>query len=240
MKTPSKTISIHQPNYIPWLGYFYKIYRAETFVFHDDVQYSKRGMHNYHYIKSPEGLLRLKIPVEEKHGYKINEVRTRDELGWKSAHLNLIEKNYRNAKFFNEVFRDFALLLNVDYQNLAVMNREIITFFCNKLNFKISFVTASDLGLNTTKEEKVIDIVESLKGDIYYSGTGAIAYQKDENFNSRGIILRYSDFQIFKYPQLWGNFESNVSIIDFLMNCGYNWGIVIDGQLQATSDNTQP
>lgn len=226
----SKIISIHQPNYIPWIGYFYKISKADVFVFHDDVQFSKKGMHNYHYIRTSDGPFRLKIPVEEKHGYKINEVRTRDELDWKAKHLKILETNYRQAKFFDEIYSDFSMLLQKDYPTLAILNSSIIAFFCKKFNINTLLINASDLNLYTTREEKVIDIVKALNGSVYYSGTGAMVYQKEENFSAKGIVLKYSDYKPFEYPQLWSPFDTNVTILDFLMNCGYRWDIVLDHQ----------
>ena len=225
----SKIIGIHQPNYIPWLGYFYKIFESDVFVFHDDVQFSKSGSHNYHYIKTANGPFRLKIPVEQKHGYKINEVRTKDELGWKKEHLKRIRINYLKAPFFNEIYGDFESILLSDYDNLSELNIGLIKFIANKLGIETEYVVASSLHLNTRSEEKVIDICTKLSADIYLSGTGAKAYQKEENFLDRGIKLEYSKSKPFEFKQLWGDpFQSNVSILDFLMNYGYDWDFVIE------------
>lgn len=224
----SKIVSIHQPNYIPWLGYFYKIAKSDIFVFLDDAQFSNSGAHNYHNIKTPQGKLRLKIPVEYKLGDHINEVRTKDELGWKKDHLNKIQLNYKKAPYFEEIYNDFELLLNKKYNNLSELNTEIVKFICAKFNFKTNFVSASELNLNTSREEKVIDICNELEATIYLSGTGAKAYQVEENFINRGLILEYSDFKPIAYNQLWNtDFLISVSIIDFLMNYGYDWDFVI-------------
>ncbi|MGD2035698.1 MAG: WbqC family protein [Bacteroidales bacterium] len=223
-------ISIHQPNYIPWLGYFYKIAISDTFVFLDDAQFSNHGMHNYHYIKLSNGSFRLKIPVKQSMGDKINEVTTKDELGWKEKHLKIIETNYKRTRFFDQVYNDFSELLKVPYSNIAKQNEAVIKFYCEKLGIKTKFVVASDLSITSTQEERILDICSALDGDLYYSGTGAKAYQKEENFTKRGIGLKYAEYKPFEYPQLWGEFQANVTIIDYLMNCGYDWDRVMKYQ----------
>ena len=225
-----KTISIHQPNYIPWLGYFYKIDQSDVFVFLDDAQFSNEGMQNYHYIKTPQGSYRLKIPVNSKFGANINEIKTRDELGWKKKHLRTIEMNYKKARHFEEVFSDYSSLLLNNYNDLSHLDISIIRHICKKFGMSTDFINSSQMELNTKREEKVLDICSSLNSNIYYSGTGAKAYQNEENFNKRGIELRYSVFKPFEYSQLWGDFQSNVSVIDYLMNCGYNWKQVLENQ----------
>ncbi len=224
----SKVIAIHQPNYIPWLGYFYKIFESDVFVFLNDAQFSNSGAHNYHYIKTPQGALRLKIPLEYKHGDKINEVKTKDNLKWKDDHLRKIELNYKKAPFFKEIYDDFDMIISKDYLNLSDQNVAIIKFFVKKLGIDTQFTFSSDLNLQTVREEKVLDICSVLNGTTYVSGTGAKAYQKEENFLDRGIELVYSKFKPFEFKQLWGDpFQSNVSIIDYVMNYGYDWDFVL-------------
>lgn len=226
----SKIVSIHQPNYIPWLGYFYKIFQSDVFVFLDDVQFSNKGMQNYHYIKTPQGSFRLKIPVASNFGMLINEIETKDDLGWKQKHLKALEMNYRKSPYFDEVYQDFKLLLETKNPNLSNFDQKIIIFICEKLGIKTQFVLSSSLNITTTKEEKVLDICDTLAAKVYFSGTGAQSYQNEKQFMERGIELRYSTFNVVKYPQLWGEFQSNVTVLDYLMNCGYDWARVVDNQ----------
>jgi hypothetical protein len=223
----SKSVAIHQPNYIPWLGYFYKISQADYFVFLDDVQYSNEGMHNYHYIKTNNGPQRIKIPVFQTLGDKINEVRIRNELRWQEKHLNLLRENYRNADHFDEIFSDFASLIGEDQEFLVQLNTSIIRFLCKKLCIKTEFVWSSDLNISSVREAKIIDICSALGCDKYYSGNGARAYQKGEHFLEKGIELHYTDYKLIQYKQQFQGFQSNVTILDFLMNYGYNWDLVL-------------
>ena len=226
----NKTIAIHQPNYIPWLGYFYKIWQSDIFVFLDDVQFTNEGMQNYHYIKTPQGPFRLKIPVQHNFGDTIAKVTIRYELDWVKKHLKTIEMNYKKSAFFEEVYNDFKSVLSGGHQTLSELDISLIKYFSNKLNIDTSFINSSELDIQTVREEKILDICNALKGTTYYSGTGAKTYQIEEDFLDRGIELKYSSFKPFGYPQLWGQFQSNVSILDYLMNCGYDWERVLKMQ----------
>jgi len=223
-------VAIHQPNYIPWLGYFYKISQSEIFVFLDDVQFSNKGMHNYTYIKTPQGSYRLKYPVQQSLGDKINEVRSKDELGWKERHLSIIESNYKRSNHFLQVFNDYSEILLKKYSNIASLNIALVQFFTDKLGIKTKCVKSSELKINGSREEKIISICSVLGGNVYYSGVGAKEYQREGHFNDAGIDLRYSVFKSFSYPQLWEGFQSNVTALDYFMNCGYDWNMVVKSQ----------
>jgi hypothetical protein len=225
-------IAIHQPNYLPWLGYFYKIYQADIFVFLDDAQFSNQGMHNYTYIKTAAGSYRLKYPVHQSLGDKINEVRSKDELRWKEKHLSILELNYHDAKYFDEVFSDYRSIISIDYSDITALNIALIEFFAGRLGLNSRFEKSPGLYSNLAKSEKIIAICKGLGGNVYYSGTGAKSYQKEEDFISSGIELRYSVFRPFQYPQLWNGFQSNVTALDFFMNCGYDWDRVLKNQEQ--------
>lgn len=220
-------VSIHQPDYIPYIGYFYKISKCDTFVFLDDAQFSNDNMHHWNRIKTPQGECRLKIPVDYAFGDSITQVRTKDELKWKEKHLKTIEMNYKKAKYFNDFFPEFREVLSDNYSSLAEQNIVMNKFICQKLGIAPVFKRTSEMELNSFKEERVIDICVALNGKEYISGNGAKAYQVPEHFESRGVKLTYTKYQPFEYQQLWKEFIPNLSIIDYIMNVGYDWDYVI-------------
>lgn len=219
-------ISIHQPDYIPYIGYFYKIAQSDIFVFLDDVQFSNDNMHHWNRIKTPQGECRLKIPVEYKFGNNINQVRPKNELKWREKHLKTIEMNYTRAKYFKDIFPKFKDIMMLDYSNLAEMNIKINRFICDGFGFKTKFTLSSELDIDTSREERVIDICLALGEKTYISGNGAKAYQVQEHFDDHGLILKYTDYKPFEYSQLWKDFIPNMSIMDYIFNCGFDWAFI--------------
>ncbi len=222
-------IAIHQPDYIPYLGYFYKISKVDKFVFLDNCQYSNDNMHNWNRIKTPQGELKLKIPVDYVFKDPINSVRTRDELSWKEKHLKTIQMNYSRSEYYLQVFPKLEELLFGSYRNLADLNIEINSWIIRSFGFQVRLLKSSDMDINSFSEKRVIDICNLLGGDTYISGNGARAYQEEENFKNRGIKLVYTDYRPIEYKQLWDKvgFLKNLSILDFIFNCGFNWNYVI-------------
>lgn len=221
-------IAIHQPDYIPYLGYFYKISRADLFVYLDDAQFSNDNLHHRNVIKTPQGIKRLVIPLEYHFKDAINVVRTKDELGWKEKHLALLTANYSKAKYYKEIFPLIRELLLTRYDNLADMNMTINRFVLSGFGFRTAIVKASELNIKSQKEQRILDICSLLKANEYYSGLGAKGYQNEEDFKHRGIELTYTDYKSFEYPQQWAGFEDSLSVLDFLFNCGFDWNRVLE------------
>ena len=215
-------VSIHQPDYIPYMGFFYKVAKSDKFVFLDDCQFSNDNMHHWNRVKTPQGECRLKVPVEQHLGDSICAVRTRDELGWKKKHLKTLEMNYKKAAFFEEVFPEFEKKLSESYASLAEQNIAINTWLIQQFGMTTEIYISSEMDIHTVREERVLDICEELGADVYFSGNGAKAYQKEEDFRARNIELRYTDFSPMEYRQQWGTFVPNLSVLDYIFNCGFS------------------
>lgn len=220
-------VAIHQPDYIPWLGLFYKMYLSDVFIHLDDAQYSNEAAHNFNVIKTPQGKLRLKFPVEQHLGNLINEVRPKDELKWKEKHLRTIEMNYSRAKCFKDTFPEFKDVVMCNYPTVAALNIAINEFIAHKFGIAPKFSLSSSFKISSVREAKVIDLTLAVKGTEYISGNGARVYQEESHFTDEGLKLTYLDYTPIEYDQLWGEFLPCMSAIDFIFNCGYDFDLVL-------------
>lgn len=221
-------VAIHQPDYIPWLGLFYKMYLSDVFIHLDDAQFSNQAAHNFNVIKTANGPLRLKFPVDYHMGDIIRDVRPKYELKWREKHLRTLEMNYAKSRYFKEIFPELRDVYMVDYPNVADLNIAINEYIARKFGITPKFVLSSDLALSTKREEKVIDLTLAVGGDRYISGNGARVYQEESHFTDRGVELQYLDYKPITYPQLWKTFEPCMSVLDYIFNCGYDFDFVLE------------
>lgn len=219
------TVAIHQPNYLPWIGYFYKILKADKFVFLDNVQYTKNSFINRNKIKSSNGVLWLTVPVLHKGKSEqiIKDVKINNNVKWQKKHLNAIKMNYSKAKYFGEVFGLIHKYYDsYEWDSLADLNETLIIEISRYLGVDIEskFVRASNLKAEGKSSELLANICAELRADVYLSGIGAKKYMDEEPFKQKGIKVLYSNFKHPEYPQLYGKFVPNLSILDLLFNVG--------------------
>lgn len=220
-------VGIHQPDYIPWLGLFYKMYLSDVFIHLDDAQYSNEAAHNFNSIKTSQGAYRIKFPVEQHLGDTILQVRPRYELKWREKHLRTFEMNYAKGKCFKDVYPEFKDVFMGDFANVADLNISINEYIAGRFGIAPKFVRSSSFGFETKREEKVIDLCVAVGGTRYISGNGARVYQQESHFTDRGVELTYLDYKPIEYPQLWNGFLPNMSVLDYVFNCGYDWDFVV-------------
>ncbi|MBN2406062.1 MAG: WbqC family protein [Elusimicrobia bacterium] len=215
-------LGLHQPQYLPWLGYLDKIAKSDIFVFIDDVQYKKREFQNRNRIKTPDGALWLTVPVIVKGKYyqNINEVKINNEQDWRGDHLQSIRYNYSSAKHFERYYHIFEKLYSEEWESLLDLNMETVRIMLEAFGIKKESVLSSSLSIGTQKTERLIDICTRLGADVYLSGQGARDYMDEEMFRQKGIRLVYQEFVHPEYTQNFGGFISHLSALDYLFNCG--------------------
>jgi len=216
-------VSVHQPHYLPWLGYFDKIDRSDVFVVLDNVQYKKREYQNRNRIRTAAGVRWLTVPVVTKGRYyqKTGEVEVDNEEDWRGTHLRTLELSYRRAPHFGPVFDGYAAALGAkEWTKLCELNVATTRFFMERLGIATPVRFESELGAPGEKTERIINICRALGADVYLSGAGGAAYLDGAAFEAAGIELRYQQFRHPRYPQVHGGFEPYMAAIDLLFNAG--------------------
>ncbi len=228
-------ISIMQPTYLPWLGYFDLIDQSDIFVFLDDVQFEKQSWQQRNMIKTNNGWIWLTIPVIQKFGQKIAETRINYANKWNEKHFKSIYYNYHTAAYYN-LFNDrLEKIYSFHHKFLVDFNIMIIQWVCEELGISPQFICSSALSVTGTKTERLINICQKLNANNYLSPLGSKTYiEKNNLFNDSGIILKYQHFEHPQYSQNTGDFISHLSTLDLILNNGPDsLGIIRSGRKES-------
>jgi hypothetical protein len=215
-------VAIHQPNYLPWLGYFAKMARADVFVFLDDAQYSKNSYINRVQIDAGGEPRWLTVPVSYHFGDPIGRVRA-SKPDWRRSHLDTLRNCYRGAPSFESalaiVERAFDAAPDAD---IATVNQSLIEAVAGTLSLRCVFRRASNFDTaGLSGDDRLIAIVRQVSpGATYLSGKGGANYQDGSKFEAAGLALRYTDFRHPDYEQGHGNFLPGLSVLDALFRLG--------------------
>ncbi|HUW93592.1 MAG TPA: WbqC family protein [Bacteroidales bacterium] len=214
-------ISSHQPNFIPWAGYFYKISISDAFVIADDLDYSRKSYINRNRIKTPEGSEWLTLPVKKMPlGTPINEIEIScaDDV---SKLLKTVKSCYARAAYFKMFFEKFEEAMWSGGSNLSEINIALINLVLRELKIETPIYRTSALSeIAAGSTDRIISICRAFGADTYISGLGGQNYQSAELMKANGIECRVYKFRHPEYSQLWGKFEANLSVIDLIFNCG--------------------
>lgn len=224
-----KTVVITQSNYIPWRGYFAMLAKADELILLESVQYTKRDWRNRNTIKTPSGLQWLTIPVDVKGKYfqAIDETRVADP-DWAEHHIRSIEVNYRRSPEFESVAPWLFDLLRKagEFPLLTQINNLLLTEISRRLGLGMQIRRCTDVLpraelIAMAPTDRLLNLCSTVGATNYVSGPAAKNYMELEKFERAGIAVSWMDYNGFpEYPQAWGAFESHVSIIDLLLNCG--------------------
>ena len=218
-----KRVAVSQSNYIPWIGYFEMISSVSDFVFLDNVQYTNRDWRNRNQIKTPQGKLWLSIDVEFKDKHSLIQDVTFNGEESKKKHLEAIRRNYRRSKYFGEVFPEIVQFYE-SYQgnSLSDFNQHLIKSLSRKLGIDTCFHDAREFPRDVEASRRILQICLSLKADIYVSGPSAKEYLDMQIFKSNNIQVEWFEYPSKPYEQLWGDFDQSVSVLDSVLNNGWN------------------
>ncbi|MCX5816460.1 MAG: WbqC family protein [Proteobacteria bacterium] len=228
-------LAIHQPEFLPWLGFFNKMVLADLYVVFDHVQFKKRYFENRNRIVSPNGEISfIGVPVVSKGRYTqaIKDVEIDNTQKWKEKLLKNIVRNYSKAPYFKNYYNQMENIVSAkDYGYLIDFNMAMIEFFRDALGIMTPMIYSSQLNVDEYKaSELILQICILEHAYIYLCGYSGRDYLRQEDFQEKGVYIEWLDYVTPNYNQLCQKFTPYMSTLDLLFNCGEKSLETIKGQ----------
>lgn len=217
-------VTIHQPEHLPWLGFFNKIAKAEVYIVMDNVQFEKNYFQNRNKIIGTNGVQWLGLSVSKKGHMDstLAETEIADIPKWREKYLQTIKFSYSKYPYFNDVYDVLEKAIYTDSNKLVDINLAIIKGFAEKLDIKPKFVMASSLDVSGKKSDLVLSLCEAVNATTYIAGPSGRDYMDLESFKEAGIEVKFNDYTHPVYEQRkTEEFTPYMSIVDLTMNCGF-------------------
>ncbi len=224
----SKIVTIHQPDFMPWLGLFDKINNADTFIILDHVSNNPKSAEFWcrrvkMLIGGKEHWMSVNLKKDEKEVFiPINKMEIYMDEHSIRKFKQSVELNYKKAPFFKDVFYLIENYFSSPLVDLCQKNTQFIKEVMTKMDIATEVVVSSQMQPQFTSNEMLIDLLKKVNASTYLCGAGAGEYQKDELFVAQGIAVKYNSYVPKAYPQFNSpDFVKGLSIIDVLMNLGF-------------------
>ena len=214
-------VSVHQPQYLPWLGYFDKIDKADAFVLLDNVQFKKNEWQNRNKIKAAAGGQWLTVPVMYRFPQLINEVEINNRERWQHKQQQALISNYKKAPHWDALEPFFTDLFQLQWQTISQLNIHVVKKLVEILGIKTPLHIASEMGnFPEDPDERLIAITKYFAADTYLAGSGGRDYMDMDKYDRNSIKVLFQDYKHPVYDQLFGDFLPYMSVIDLIFNHG--------------------
>jgi hypothetical protein len=215
-------VSINQPAYLPWLGYFDRIDASDLHVVLDHVQFEKNSLVNRNKLRTPAGWTWITVPVSTKGQFEnlaINMLQAADPGRWRTKHWRTIDANYARAPQFRAFGATLRSALETGSESadflpvVETINRHIL----DRLGINTPLVHSSSMVLTQKKGDLVIEICKIVGATTYVSGPFGRDYLDLDAFRTAGIDVIFHDYAPPSYLQAWPGFEAGMSAVDALL-----------------------
>ena len=217
-------VSINQPAYLPWLGYFHRIAVSDLHIVLDHVQFEKNSFTNRNKVRTKEGWCWLTVPVKTKGRFgdlRIHRLECADDEGhWARKHWETLRLSYARAPYLAQHASFFEGVYQGKWDHLSTLLREVTGYMLKAFEITCRLLYSSDMQAEGAKDELVLNICKAVKGTVYLSGPLGRSYLREDLFRRAGIQVIYHDYRHPTYPQAYPGFEPHMSAVDLLFNCG--------------------
>lgn len=230
-RPPEVTVSVHQPNFLPWLKLLDKILASDVYVAYDTVQYVKSEYHARQRVKSHTGPVWLTMPVRGVPGARqlLREARIDNGQPFRHRHLRLLRTCYTKAEFFDEVYPIVEEVYGRGHDVLVDLNLDLIEALCRYLDSPVRIVRASSLPHDGDNTDRLVQLVRRAGGNVHLTSTYGTerTYIDWDRAREAGVGVRSQVFDHPVYDQLWRGFVPNLAALDMLFTHGRTTGKVL-------------
>lgn len=216
-------MSGHQPSYMPWLGFFDKIRRADVFILYDTAQYERGGYGNRNRIKLSGGATWIVVPVARSPlATPIADIGIAPaDTRWRRNHWTQIQHAYGKAPYFGDYADRVRSVIEMPTSSLLELACATIDLGMELLDIDTPLRRASELGqLDGVKGDHVLSMAGAVGADQVLFGSNGREYVEEEVFRDAGVEVLYQDFRDPPYEQRHGAFLPRLSFLDLVFNCG--------------------
>jgi hypothetical protein len=216
-------VSINQPAYLPWLGYFERIAASDLHIVLDHVQFEKNSFTNRNKARTKEGSTWLTVPLATKGHFgdlAIHSLQFGANDPWQKKHWATLRMNYARAPFFKEYAPAYEALYSRTWSGFGAMVRAFLEQHLCDLGIATALRYSSEMGVVGTKSELVLNLCRAVQADTYLSGALGRNYLDEASFAAAGIAVSYQDYPHPTYAQCQPGFEPFMGVLDLIFNHG--------------------
>jgi len=218
-----RIVSIHQPAYLPWLGYFDRIEQSDIFVFLDTVQFQKNSFQNRNKILTAQGPVWLTVPITSRGHMSgtLQEMEISRPNPWQRKHLASIKQSYGKAPYFDPIMSELNRFYETDQDRLCDLCWDMLQTQLTLFGITKEIIRSSALdGVSGNKSGLILDICQTVGATKYISGPLGDGYLDRSEFEDASIEVAFHDFSHPEYTQQHEPFQPAMASIDFLFNHG--------------------
>ena len=216
-------VSINQPGYLPWMGYFQRIAASDLHIVLDHVQFEKNSFCNRNKVRTKEGSAWLTVPLSTKGRFgdlAIHKLAFAPHTQWQNKHWTTLRMNYAKAPFFAAFSPPYERLYSETWPAFMPMLRAFLDQHLRDLGITTRLRYSSEMNPTGTKSDLVLNLCREVNADAYLSGALGRLYLDEDSFANAGIEIRYQNYSHPTYSQCQPGFVPCLGVLDLIFNHG--------------------
>jgi len=221
-------VAIHQPNYLPWLGYLDRMAKADLFIVLDHVQFERRNYQNRTQILLEGEARWLTVPVVQlSQKETIIEKRVDNSEGgsrlWGPTHFKTLRYAYRKAPYFDHYAPALQEILEARWDRLVDLNMAAIRFLRDAFEIRTPLRLSSQMKAEGARSDLLLNLCREVSPKATFLGGlgGSRRYLDQDAFARAGIGVQWQALEHPVYPQCGaGAFQPGLTALDILFNVG--------------------